>query len=206
MDDIWDITVEDVERFRQLLTPIVHTLLEPNPIVQPYVPLIPFPNEVKVIWEEEPNNDIDDKILNIIVVSEEDDFNPTREIEEIVRLIATDHESSFTKIKDTTARGRKFKITYACGYLGKKFANYNYGVVPPMDYAVVGLAYLKSLSFHLTTVYARMVISCKEAFQAELVGCLTDNDDDDDDDDDDELLVIVDVARGSRLGSCVRAW
>ncbi|GKG33076.1 hypothetical protein Tco_0430586, partial [Tanacetum coccineum] len=43
MDDTWDVTVEDVERLRQLLTPTVHILLEPDHVVQPYVPLIPFP-------------------------------------------------------------------------------------------------------------------------------------------------------------------
>ncbi|GJW09312.1 retrovirus-related pol polyprotein from transposon TNT 1-94 [Tanacetum coccineum] len=40
-----------------------------------------------------------DEILNIIMVDEEADFNPTRDIEELERLIATNHESSFTKIK-----------------------------------------------------------------------------------------------------------
>ncbi|GKC47268.1 hypothetical protein Tco_1064990 [Tanacetum coccineum] len=35
MDDIWDITVKDVERLKQLLTPTIHTLPEPNPVVQP---------------------------------------------------------------------------------------------------------------------------------------------------------------------------
>ncbi|GJT12030.1 hypothetical protein Tco_0859072 [Tanacetum coccineum] len=40
-----------------------------------------------------------DEILNITVVDEETDFNPTRDIEELERLITTDHESSFTEIK-----------------------------------------------------------------------------------------------------------
>ncbi|GJV54126.1 hypothetical protein Tco_1449867, partial [Tanacetum coccineum] len=50
---------EDVERLRRLLTPTVHTFPEPNLVVQPYMPLIPFPNEVKVVRQEEPDNDID---------------------------------------------------------------------------------------------------------------------------------------------------
>ncbi|GJV55543.1 hypothetical protein Tco_1456548 [Tanacetum coccineum] len=110
MDDIWDIMVKDVESLRQLLTPTIHTFLEPNLVVQPYVPLIPFPNEVKVVRQEEPDNDISsiptqlleefgDKILDITVVDEEDDFNSTKDIEELERLISIDHESSLTKIK-----------------------------------------------------------------------------------------------------------
>ncbi|GKD50040.1 hypothetical protein Tco_1279016 [Tanacetum coccineum] len=113
MDNIWGITVKDVERIRQLLTPTIHTLPEPDPVVQPYVPLIPFPDEVKVVREEEPDNNIDsiyihvpdvtddlrDEILYIIVVDEEAEFNPTMDIEELERLIAIDHESFFYKDK-----------------------------------------------------------------------------------------------------------
>ncbi|GJS01121.1 hypothetical protein Tco_0317629 [Tanacetum coccineum] len=58
-DDIWDITVEDVEMLRQLLTPTIHTSPEPDLVVQPYVPLIRFPNKLKVVREEEPDNDVD---------------------------------------------------------------------------------------------------------------------------------------------------
>ncbi|GJR82193.1 retrovirus-related pol polyprotein from transposon TNT 1-94 [Tanacetum coccineum] len=56
--DIWDVTVKDVERLRKLLTPSVHTLPEPDHVVKPYVPLIPFPDEVKVVREEEPDSDV----------------------------------------------------------------------------------------------------------------------------------------------------
>ncbi|GKD53618.1 hypothetical protein Tco_1287005 [Tanacetum coccineum] len=65
MDNIWGITVKDVERIRQLLTPTVHTLPEPDPVVQPYVPLIPFPDEVKVVREEEPDNNIDSISIHV---------------------------------------------------------------------------------------------------------------------------------------------
>nr|GEU76358.1 hypothetical protein [Tanacetum cinerariifolium] len=50
---------KDVERLRQLLTPTVHALPEPNLVVQPYVLLIPYPDEVKVVRQEELDNDID---------------------------------------------------------------------------------------------------------------------------------------------------
>ncbi|GJX71932.1 RNA-directed DNA polymerase, eukaryota, reverse transcriptase zinc-binding domain protein [Tanacetum coccineum] len=65
MDDIWDISVKDVGRLKQLLTPTIHTLPEPNPVVQPYVPLIPFPDEVKVVREEKPYNDIDSIYIQV---------------------------------------------------------------------------------------------------------------------------------------------
>ncbi|GJT58521.1 hypothetical protein Tco_1002054 [Tanacetum coccineum] len=145
MDDIWDITIEVVERLRLLLIPTVHTLPEPNPMVQPYVPdliddviqpLIP-----QTIHTPQPNKDYvapttklildelleecGDEILNITLVDEEAHFNPTRNIEELERLIDTDHESSFTEIKDITAKGQKIVITYAYGYVGIIFAYYN---------------------------------------------------------------------------------
>ncbi|GJS62207.1 hypothetical protein Tco_0656991 [Tanacetum coccineum] len=57
--DIWDITVKEVERLRQLLIPILLTLPEPDLVVQPYVSVIPFFDEVKVVRQEEPDDDID---------------------------------------------------------------------------------------------------------------------------------------------------
>ncbi|GJR48858.1 hypothetical protein Tco_1316961, partial [Tanacetum coccineum] len=94
----------------KLLTPSIHTLPETNPVVQPYVQLIPFPDEVNVVRVEELYNDVDsisiqlleefrDEILNITVIDEEADFNATIDIKELECLIATDHESSFTEIK-----------------------------------------------------------------------------------------------------------
>ncbi|GKC88785.1 hypothetical protein Tco_1149434, partial [Tanacetum coccineum] len=71
-------------------------------------------DDVWDITQEEPDNDIDsiltqvpdglleefrDEILDITLVDEEADFNPTKDIEELERLIGIDHESSFTKIK-----------------------------------------------------------------------------------------------------------
>ncbi|GJS23545.1 hypothetical protein Tco_0452177 [Tanacetum coccineum] len=95
----WEITVENIERLRQILTPTVHILHEPDHVVQPLGPLIPSHVEVKVVREEEPANDVFNEILDITVVDDEVDFNPTRDIKELECLIATDHESSFTKIK-----------------------------------------------------------------------------------------------------------
>ncbi|GJZ50257.1 hypothetical protein Tco_0604447 [Tanacetum coccineum] len=146
MDDIWDITVEDVKRLRKLLTSTIHILPKPDHVMQPYVP-----HDVKVVREEEPDNDVvsisiqvpdvmdnviqplipqtlhttppdkdyvalatksildellqefGDEILDITIVDKEANFNPTRDIEELERLIATDHETSFIEIKPGSA-------------------------------------------------------------------------------------------------------
>ncbi|GKB72672.1 hypothetical protein Tco_0934084 [Tanacetum coccineum] len=58
MDDGWDITIKDVERLRQILTPTIHTLPNLEPVVQPYMPRGPIRDEVKVVREEELEYDI----------------------------------------------------------------------------------------------------------------------------------------------------
>ncbi|GKC34776.1 hypothetical protein Tco_1047160 [Tanacetum coccineum] len=66
-----DITVEDVERLRQLLTPTVHTLPKLNHVVQPCVPLLPSPDEVKVVMEEEPNYDVDSMSIQVFIINDD---------------------------------------------------------------------------------------------------------------------------------------
>nr|GEV10298.1 hypothetical protein [Tanacetum cinerariifolium] len=46
MDDGWDITIEDVERLRKILTPTIHTLPNLEPVGQPYMPRGPIYDEV----------------------------------------------------------------------------------------------------------------------------------------------------------------
>nr|GEY22898.1 hypothetical protein [Tanacetum cinerariifolium] len=58
MKDGWDITIKDVERLRQFRTPTIHTLPHFEPVIQPYIPLVPVQNEKKVVKEEE--HDYDD--------------------------------------------------------------------------------------------------------------------------------------------------
>ncbi|GKE08811.1 hypothetical protein Tco_1412362 [Tanacetum coccineum] len=58
MDDGWDITIKEVERLRQILTPTIHTLPNLEPVVQPYMPRGPVRDEVKVVREEELEYDI----------------------------------------------------------------------------------------------------------------------------------------------------
>ncbi|GKA67952.1 hypothetical protein Tco_0767869 [Tanacetum coccineum] len=91
---VWDIMVEDVERIRQILTPNV-----PNEMDEVIKPLIPQP-----IHTTPPNDhyvapatksildelleEFRDEILNVTMVDEEADFNPTKDIEELERLLA----------------------------------------------------------------------------------------------------------------------
>ncbi|GJX08030.1 hypothetical protein Tco_0195962 [Tanacetum coccineum] len=94
--DIWDITVEDVERIRKFLKPNV--LVEMDEVIQPLIPqpihTIP-PNDdyvapaTKLILDEL-LKEFRDEILNVTMVDEEANFNPTRDIEELERLLAKD--------------------------------------------------------------------------------------------------------------------
>nr|GEU92237.1 hypothetical protein [Tanacetum cinerariifolium] len=53
MDVGWDITVKDVEKLRQFLTPTRHTLPNHEHVVQPYTPLGLVCNKAKVVSKEE---------------------------------------------------------------------------------------------------------------------------------------------------------
>ncbi|GJS74060.1 hypothetical protein Tco_0706901 [Tanacetum coccineum] len=90
--DMWDITIEDVERIRK----IFNVPDEIDEIVQPLIP--------KPIHTTPPNDDyvapatklmLDelleefvDEILNVTMVDVEADFNPTKDLEELERLLA----------------------------------------------------------------------------------------------------------------------
>ncbi|GJR48111.1 hypothetical protein Tco_0572436 [Tanacetum coccineum] len=100
-----DITVEDVELIRQFLTPNV-----PDEIDEVIKPLILQP-----IHTAPPNDDyvapatksildelleeFGDEILNVTMVDEEANFNPTKDIEELERLLINDHQSCFIEIQ-----------------------------------------------------------------------------------------------------------
>ncbi|GKC01371.1 retrovirus-related pol polyprotein from transposon TNT 1-94 [Tanacetum coccineum] len=53
MDVSWDITVEDVERLRQFITPTMYTLPNLKPVVQPYMSLGPVHDKEEIVREEE---------------------------------------------------------------------------------------------------------------------------------------------------------
>ncbi|GJV15208.1 retrovirus-related pol polyprotein from transposon TNT 1-94 [Tanacetum coccineum] len=101
--DMWDITVEDVERIRKFFN-------VPNEIDEIVQPLIPEPIHTTL-----PNDDyippatklilgelleeFGDEILNVATIDEETDFNPTKDLEELERLLAMRPQSNFTEIQ-----------------------------------------------------------------------------------------------------------
>ncbi|GKD64740.1 hypothetical protein Tco_1306848 [Tanacetum coccineum] len=103
--DMWDITVEDVERIRK----IFNVPDEIDEIVQPLIPepihTTP-PNDdyvataTKLILDEV-LEEFRDKILNVTMVDDEADCNPTKYFEEHERLLAKEPQSNFTKIQHT---------------------------------------------------------------------------------------------------------
>ncbi|GJX84949.1 hypothetical protein Tco_0335723 [Tanacetum coccineum] len=100
--DMWDITTEDVVRIRKFFN-------VPDEIDKIVQPLIPEP-----IHTTPPNNDyvapitksmLDElleefeyEILNVAMIDEEADFNPTKDLEELERLLAMRPQSNFMKI------------------------------------------------------------------------------------------------------------
>ncbi|GKD74483.1 hypothetical protein Tco_1332765, partial [Tanacetum coccineum] len=101
--DMWDITVKDVERIRKFFN-------VPNEIDKIVQPLIPEP-----IHTTPPNDDyvasatklildklleeFRDEILNVTMVEDEANFNPTKDLEELERLLAKEPQSNFTEIQ-----------------------------------------------------------------------------------------------------------
>ncbi|GJQ97063.1 zinc finger, CCHC-type containing protein [Tanacetum coccineum] len=103
--DIWDITVEDVERIRQFFTPNVPDVIEN--VIQPLIP--------KTLHTTPPNEDyvapttksilddlleeFGDEILNVTMVDEGAKCNPAKDLEELERLLAKEPQSNFTEIQ-----------------------------------------------------------------------------------------------------------
>ncbi|GKF22603.1 hypothetical protein Tco_0074925, partial [Tanacetum coccineum] len=103
--DMWDITVEDVKRIRQFLTPNVPDVMDD--IIQPLIP--------KTIHTTPPDEDyathatksilddlldeFRDEILNVTMVDEGAKCSPTKDLEEHKRLLAKDPQSHYTEIQ-----------------------------------------------------------------------------------------------------------
>nr|GEU94071.1 ABC transporter C family member 14 [Tanacetum cinerariifolium] len=58
MEEIWDITIEDMKRLKGLLTPTVEALPKPKRVMQSYMPSISFPNKLKFVRQEEPSEKV----------------------------------------------------------------------------------------------------------------------------------------------------
>ncbi|GJU08496.1 hypothetical protein Tco_1124926 [Tanacetum coccineum] len=101
---MWDITVEDVERIRKFLTLNVPDVIDD--IIQPLI--------LKTIHATPPNEDyvapatvsilddlleeFEDEILNVIMVDEGAECSPTKDLEELERLLTKDPQSHYTEI------------------------------------------------------------------------------------------------------------
>ncbi|GJW58571.1 hypothetical protein Tco_0105302 [Tanacetum coccineum] len=99
---------EDIEQIRQFLTPNIFDVMDD--VIQPLI--------LKTIHTTPPDNDyvapatssiLDDlleefgnEILNVTMVDEGAECNPTKDIEELERLLAKDLQSYFIEIEDTT--------------------------------------------------------------------------------------------------------
>ncbi|GKD90412.1 hypothetical protein Tco_1365919, partial [Tanacetum coccineum] len=100
-----DITVKDVEWIRQFLTSNIPDVMDD--VIQPLIPksIHTTPPDkdyvapaTKLIFDEL-LEEFRDEILNVTMVDEEADFNPTKDIEELERLLAKDPLSHFTEIQ-----------------------------------------------------------------------------------------------------------
>ncbi|GKC64837.1 hypothetical protein Tco_1097435, partial [Tanacetum coccineum] len=90
-DDSWDITVKNVDRFRQILTPIIHTLPNLEPMVQSYVTRGPVHDKEKVVREKEQDYDIPlqdhfgEEFADNTRVSKKIDSNPVNDLKELLK-------------------------------------------------------------------------------------------------------------------------
>ncbi|GJR49784.1 hypothetical protein Tco_1400305 [Tanacetum coccineum] len=110
MNDGCDITVEDVERLRKILTPSIHTLPNLKPIEQPYMPLGLVCNKEKVKREEEQDYDIplQDHIMQpltpqtVYIMPPDDDY-----VAPATNLILNKHLNEFEEELDDYTRVSK---------------------------------------------------------------------------------------------------
>ncbi|GKA24330.1 hypothetical protein Tco_0710363 [Tanacetum coccineum] len=121
--DMWDITVEEVKQIRKFF----NVLDEIDEVVQPLI--------LEPIHTTPPNDDFvtpttksildklleefGDEILNVTMVDNEADFNPTKDLEELERLLAKEPQSNFTEIqvnRDIISPGRLKHAKLILGY------------------------------------------------------------------------------------------
>ncbi|GJT13267.1 hypothetical protein Tco_0860309 [Tanacetum coccineum] len=100
---MWDITIEDVERIRKffnvpdeidkIVQPVIHEPIHTTPPNDDYV----APATKSIL--DELLEEFSDVILNVTMVGDEADFNPTKDLEELERLLAKEPHSNFTEIQ-----------------------------------------------------------------------------------------------------------
>ncbi|GJT33196.1 hypothetical protein Tco_0923615 [Tanacetum coccineum] len=102
--DIWDITVEYVERIRQFFTPNVDVI---ENVIQPLIPktLHTTPSNEDYVARATKSilddllEEFGDEILNVTMVDEGAKCNPAKDLEELERLLAKEPQSNFTEIQ-----------------------------------------------------------------------------------------------------------
>ncbi|GJX63048.1 hypothetical protein Tco_0295948 [Tanacetum coccineum] len=103
--DMRDIMVDGVERIRKFFTPNIPEVIED--VIQPLIPKTLHttpPNEGYVAPATKPILDdllgeFGNEISNVTIVDEEANFNHTKDIEELERLLAKDALSHYTEIQ-----------------------------------------------------------------------------------------------------------
>ncbi|GJW66638.1 hypothetical protein Tco_0121062 [Tanacetum coccineum] len=103
--DIWDITVSEIEWIMQFLTTNMPDVMDD--VIQPLIPktLHTTPPDEDYVAPttksilDELLEELGDEILNVTMVDEEADFNPTYDIEELERLLAKDPQSYLMEIQ-----------------------------------------------------------------------------------------------------------
>ncbi|GJW43677.1 hypothetical protein Tco_0072476 [Tanacetum coccineum] len=119
--DMWDITVEEVECIRKFF----NIPDEIDEIVQPLIPepihtTLPNDNYVAPATKfilDELLEEFRDEILNVTMVDDEVDFNPTKDLEELKRLLAKEPQSNFTEIQGYNSEETNFEVTSTRNYV-----------------------------------------------------------------------------------------
>ncbi|GJS93204.1 actin-related protein 5 isoform X1 [Tanacetum coccineum] len=98
MDVSWDITIKDIERLSQFLTPTIHAL----PNLEPVMPLGPFHDTEEIIREREQDYDIPlndgEDFSDITKVAEIENDNPVKDVMELSDIKTYDCETFIRKL------------------------------------------------------------------------------------------------------------
>ncbi|GKC08301.1 hypothetical protein Tco_0999911 [Tanacetum coccineum] len=151
VDNGWDITIKDVERLRQILTPTVRPFpnLEFEPVVQPCMPLSVFRDEANVAREEEHDNDIPlkygvmqpltpqtfgKKFFDITRVDEKANGNPIKDVKDLSEIIKTyDFETFIQKLLHRVPASRRWNSRSPrlglCGKIVAECSNYRVTII-----------------------------------------------------------------------------
>ncbi|GJR23053.1 hypothetical protein Tco_0971580 [Tanacetum coccineum] len=125
------ITVKDVERIRQFLTPNVLDIIED--VIQPLIPTTLHttpPNEDYVALATKPILDklLEDKILNVAMVDEE--AYPTRDLEEPERLLVEDPHFTEIQVHSVITKPEPFIHTQSMSPIYGIFESYKSSTKP----------------------------------------------------------------------------